>query len=196
MEHLAEKIADNWNKKLHLNEIEFVKMKYGLEVIFINITKLFIIISIAFFIGIGIDTIIICITCGILKFHTFGEHAKSSIVCTVISCISHVVIPYLTMNIVLDNFIFIGVSAVMIACIYRYAPSDTEKHPLIGEEKRKSLKRNAVITAVVVTLVTLVIPYNRMTMLVLLSEVYIVIAILPITYKILRRKRNNYEEYE
>lgn len=196
IENLTNKIADSWNKRLQLSELDFIKMKFGLEVILINVTKLIIIISLGFIVGTGVETILICILSAMLRINTFGEHAKSSIVCTLISCVTHVGIPCLTMNFALNHIVYLALAFIMICFIYRYAPADTEKHPLIGAEKRKKLKHHAVITAVIIVLAALVIPYNRMAMLVLLSLSYIVIAILPITYKLLRRKQNNYEEYE
>lgn len=196
MEKMADFFSIRLNKKLNLSELEYQKLRYGMEVIFINVLKTVIVFVLAAFFGIWKDTIIIFIAFAAFRLYAFGLHAKNSIVCTLISCTTHVIIPIITRELWLDKRIAVIIFAIFTICFICYAPADTESHPLIGEEFRKKLKIRAVIVSIVLPVMGVFFFTNRIMMLILCAEFYAVVGIAPVTYTILQRRKRNYEQYE
>ncbi|WP_455815401.1 accessory gene regulator B family protein, partial [Clostridium butyricum] len=80
--------------------------------------------------------------------------------------------------------------------LYKYAPADTENHPLFSADLRNKLKKDSVITGIILMIFTLLIPNNAIKTLVSLAAISAVTLILPITYNLLKRSYKNYENYE
>ena len=81
-------------------------------------------------------------------------------------------------------------------CVYfRYAPADTEEKPYLDSLIRKQLKIKSMVMAIIYFFVSISIKdmfFSNMFIHVLWIEG---IVILPITYKLLKRRYNNYEYY-
>ena len=84
----------------------------------------------------------------------------------------------------------------IIVALYLYAPADTKAKPLVGINLRKKLKKKAVICGVTLMIIALIVPDNSLKLLLALGSMSQCVAILPITYKILKRSERNYEKYE
>ena len=192
----AERVS-NWlyNNKEY-DEINYLKAKLGIEATIINVSKIMIVYSISLMFGLLIPTLITHLSYLSLRRVSMGLHAKSSFVCTVVSVIIFVVIPYLIQGVWIGNELLLIGGLITTILFWLYAPADTEKAPIIGAKRRRKLKRLAVLTNVIVLLAALLVGQTMFRTLILWGSVIQVVMILPITYKILRRRCKNYEQYE
>ena len=176
--------------------MDLEKISLGLEIFLENITKAIIVLLIAWKLGIVVETVIAILTFAILRLFTFGMHSKSSIVCTVVSIGIDVLTPLVVRNIGVNTYVFIIIMFSCSVLLFLYAPADTEKHPLIGKKRRARLKKSAVITSLLLVIVGLISGMTATRSIIMFMEMYVVIGILPITYKLFKRRYNNYEGYE
>lgn len=193
---MAQNLAGKMNHYTHKDELEVKKMAYSLETIFLTISKLVIIYLLAAILGVVTQTMVIHFAFGIVKHYSFGLHALSSAVCTVVSCVLLVIVPWALTDVGIGNgFVAITFSAVIFA-LYKYAPADTKARPLIGKAYRRKLKIKAVCCGVVLMTIALLVSSEPVKLLLTLGAVYQAVSILPITYKLLKRSVKNYEPYE
>ena len=184
------------NKHIKKDGIELQKLTIGMEILFINITKLVAIFLFAVAMGTLYQTLIIYTAFAMSKRYTFGLHAVNSTVCTFVSCGLFVLIPYMLTEIGISNAYVAITFSVAFLLIYRYAPADTKARPIIGARLRIRLKKKAMICCGILMVMALTIPVPEIKLLITLGIVYQCIAILPFTYKILKRSEKNYELYE
>lgn len=196
MHELAYKLADKINIYIHKEGIEKVKLQYGMEMILLNASKLIVIIIIAALLGIIPQMLITLLSFNIIRNKAFGLHARSSVGCMIGSILLFIVCVYFANMIEISNVLIVSSFSVFAILMALYAPSDTEKRPLIGVKMRERLRKKSVITVFVVMTIALLIPYGNIKTLILLGALIEMIMVLPLTYKILQRRRNNYEEYE
>ena len=196
MEKLADNIAMKINKVIQKDGIELQKVKLGIEIFLINISKFMLILLVSIKFHLVIETTIITIVLGVIRSKAFGLHAKNSIVCTITSLMLYVIGGYVSNLLQPSKYIIFCIFVIINICLYMYAPADTEYHPLIGQALRRELKVKAVITGVILMILALISPNYVLTNLITLASVFEVLSILPITYKVMNRRYNNYEQYE
>lgn len=195
-ETLVERIVMRFNTKAKKEGLELEKMKLGLEIFFINISKLIIVCLIASHFSLLKEALFMIVVFGSIRSTAFGLHAKSSMVCTLITSMMFVAGPYVSYHIKLDNYLVLAAFIIMIFCFYKYAPADTENHPILGEKLRLKLRKKTVLKSLLFMFITLIVKIQVIKVMIVLSTVFNVMNILPITYKILNRRYNNYEKYE
>lgn len=195
-EKLVERIVMRFNTKVKKEGLELAKMKLGLEILFININKMFIVFLIASYFNILKESLFICLVFASIRSTAFGLHAKNSMVCTLITSMMFVAGPYVSYHIKLDNYEVLVAFIIMTFCFYKYAPADTENHPILGEKLRLKLRKKTILNSLFFMVITLVVKIQVIKAMIILAIGFEVISILPITYKILNRRYNNYEKYE
>lgn len=192
---LINKTIDNIQKYYQYDESKIEEIKYGLESIYLSIAKIIVIFVISIFIHSFKELCLLFLTYGILRITGFGLHAKNSIQCWVGSILIFSIIPLLISRMNVDNMLLIYLSIVLLPLIIIYAPADTEKRPLINKKKRTIYK---VITSIVSFLYILIMYfYNNVyiSKLLFFSLLLETILILPISYRLLGLKYNNYRRY-
>ena len=192
----AKVLAYKLNKYNHKEGLELRKMEIGMEIFLISASKFIIVYSLAVIFGTLWQTMVIHFSFGLLKRYSFGLHALSSTICTIVSCGMFVLTPILLSGMGLSNFGAIAFFGIIIFILYKYAPADTKARPLIGVKLRAKLKWKAVASAFVLVVIALIVPDGYITLLLTVGALYQCILILPITYKILKRSEKNYETYE
>lgn len=196
MERAAEVITNKINSYLHKEGLELQKMKLGLEILLINISKFFIIFTIASIFNLLKESLLMTLVFASIRRNAFGLHAKNSFICTLVSLNIFVVGAYLSYYLKFNNYTTFIIFTIVNILLYKYAPADTENHPLLGANLRNKRKKEAVITGIVLMIIALLIPNNIVKTLMSLSAISAVIIILPITYSLLKRRYKNYEQYE
>lgn len=196
MERLAEVITNKINCHLNKDGIELQKMKLGLAILLINISKFIVIFIIAAIFNLLKEALLMTIVFASIRRNAFGLHAKNSFVCTLTSTIIFVFGSYLSYHLRFNNYTVFIIFAVINILLYKYAPADTENHPLLGKNLRKKRRKEAVITGLILMILALLIPNNVIKTLMSLAAGSAVMIILPITYKLLKRSYRNYERYE
>jgi accessory gene regulator B len=195
-ERLSESIALKLNKRLKKEGLELMKMKLGFQIIFINLTKFTLIFITAAQLNLLKETMFMSVVFGSLRRSAFGLHAKNSIICTVTSSMIFIFGAHISYYIKLSNSSILIVALIINLAVYKYAPADTENHPLIGKMLRKRLRKRCVITGIILMLMALVVPSQPVKTMIIIAVSSEVVSILPITYKILNRGYKNYEKYE
>lgn len=182
------------NPTYHEEKLE--EIRYGLESIYLTYTKIFLIFVLAYFLGIIKETLLLLVTYNIIRTFAFGIHATKSIYCLITSLILFIggvyVVKYMSLNIYVKAII----SIILLICIYKYAPADTYKRPLINERKRKKYK--AISTILGIAYVILIIIFNNyiISNYLLIGMLETVIMIHPIVYKIFNLPFDNYKKYK
>lgn len=177
-------------------EEKLEEIRYGLESIYLTYTKIFLIFVLAYFLGIIKETLLLLVTYNIIRTFTFGIHATKSIYCLITSLMLFIggvyVVKYMSLNIYVKAII----SIILLICIYKYAPADTYKRPLINERKRKKYK--AISTILGIAYVILIIIFNNyiISNYLLIGMLETVIMIHPIVYKIFNLPFDNYKKYK
>ena len=78
---------------------ELERLRYGLEGLYLTLTKLVVIVGLSFILHIFKEVIAILALFNIIRYFGFGIHAKRSIECLITSLIFFIVIPYLLLHV-------------------------------------------------------------------------------------------------
>lgn len=179
-----------------IDEEDIEVIDYGLESIYLTVTKLVIILSLSFLLGITKQMILILIFYNIIRFTAFGIHASKSSYCLISSCLFLIGGVYIC-NFIHLSFVFkVILSFICIICIYLYAPADTHKRPLINKRKRKIYKIISLFSASIFSIMIVVYNESIISNYLLFSMIVAVIMIHPFTYKVFNMPYNNYKYYK
>lgn len=174
-----------------LDDIE--KVKYGLEGLYLTITKLIFILITAFIIGILKEVIFLLIIFNIIRYTGFGFHANTSLECLILSTLNFIVIPLLFLNIELTNITKLIIGSLCVISYLLFAPADTVKRPLPNRRKRVIRKVSTVIIGIIYSIFIFIFP--KFSPLFLSALVIQAILVQPLLYKIFKQPYNNYKHY-
>lgn len=187
---------DRIKKKKEVSDLKLVEIRYGLEAIYLSITKLAVIVMLSLIFKIFIEFIIFLILYNIIRAFAFGIHAKNSVSCLIVSSVAFLGIPYISKFIFIPLPFKILIMLLLILFIIIYAPADTKKRPLINKTKRFRLKIIAASISFIYVLMIIFIKNDLISNLILFSLLTEVITILPITYGLLKAPYRNYKNYK
>lgn len=196
IDRIAEGITIMVNTYLKKEGLELEKMKLGFQILLINVSKFISIITIGAMFNLLKESLFMIFIFGCIRKRAFGLHAKSSIMCTLTCIIMFDFGAYLSRYLEFNNYIVFIAFIIINILLYKYAPADTECHPLLGAKLRAKLKKQAILTGIILMVIALIIPNNEVKTLITLSASLGVVMILPRTYQILKRGYENYEKYE
>ena len=175
------------------SEDEKEKLSYGLEGIYLTYTKMIIILALALILDIFIEVIGILFFFNIIRYFGFGVHAGKSSECLISSIFSFIVLPYILLNININNLAIIIISIICIIDLLIFAPADTVKRPFKNKKKRLIRKVLTLITAFIYVIFALIIKSDIISKLLIISLIIEAIMVNPITYKLLKQPFNNYK---
>lgn len=171
-------------------------MAYGLETIYLTVTKLIIVFLIAYLLGIFKEMILLLIAYNIIRTQSFGIHASKSIYCLISSIIMLIGGALVCKYCVLPFELTIVLVLVCDVCLLIYAPADTHKRPLINAKRRKKFKFVSFSLGIIYTILIIVFKNYSIVNYLLFGMFEAVIMILPITYKVFKLPYNNYKNYK
>lgn len=175
---------------------ELEVIAYGLEAIYLTITKLIIIFSLAYLLGVFKEMILLLITYNIIRSQAFGIHASKSIYCLISSLIMFIGGAFICKYVMFPAWISIIVSLVCVVCLMLYAPADTYKRPLVNIKKRKRFKFVSSFLGIIYTILIICFYNSSISNYLLLGMIDATIMILPLTYKTFRLPYSNYKNYK
>lgn len=158
---------------------------YGLEGIYLTLTKLIIIIVLSVLLGMVKEVILLLIFFNILRFTGFGVHAQNSMSCLITSTLFFILLPYFFLNVSVPIFVQAILCGSCLLSYLLYAPADTVKRPLKNAKKRRIRKIGTLITGSIFTILIFAISNPMIQSMLLTSLVVQMIVILPITYRLL-----------
>lgn len=191
---ILKKSIEKSNKDIDETKLE--EIMYGLESLYLTIEKIIIIIIISLILRIFKEVIIFMIIYNIIRFTSFGAHAKDSITCLIVSTITFILLPLLSIYIIIPNYLKIIIGLICLILFLMYAPADTEKRPIISKKRRLIYKISTTLIGVLYIFLSIYIKDNFYDNVFIFSLILQSIMILPITYKLFGVSYNNYKNYK
>lgn len=176
-------------------EEELEVIIYGLEGIYLTLTKMVIIFALAFVLGIFKEVIFLLITYNIIRSQAFGIHASKSIYCLISSIIMFIGGAIVCKYVTLPFEVMVVGAIICNICLLIYAPADTEKRPIVNSKKRKRFKYASTFFGVVYTILIIVLKNTSIATYLLFGMFEAVVMVLPITYSTFNMPYNNYKTY-
>lgn len=174
-------------------------LDYGLHLIIGEIPKVFIMIGLAFLLGVGELSILAFLL--ILPYRSFsgGFHLKTHLGCILCTTSFYAGTALLSKYITLTEPVkYIAIIAVWIfgmIMIKLYAPADTENVPVISKKERRKRKIASYIMLSISLLAAAIIPNRIISNILLFGMLIQTLSITRLAYKITKNKYG-YEEYE
>ncbi|MBC2021394.1 regulator [Listeria booriae] len=192
--NMATKITKTIFRDREVDEDRFAIVKYGVEIFLVNVTKGIIVYLAAALLGMLWQTLVVHLSYLMIRRHSFGLHAKTSLGCTITSVVMFVILPYFVKEVQLSEWMIVLISGLILLNIAIFAPSDTENMPLFNAQKRHVLRRKSVFDTILVLALGFLAPWAWMHICVLMGALIQSATINPVTYKLLKRGYNNYEK--
>jgi len=193
---IINKSLNHLNNTYNYDNDTLDRVKYGLELIYISITKMIVILIVSIIFGLLKETLLVILFSNGLRTFAYGIHAKKSWHCHVSSILVFIFLPFMFKNI---EFSIIQKTLISIFCFIGYAlfaPADTHKRPLINKNHRKKLKLNTLFVCSLYILIIFILKDNIITNMIILSMIVECFAINPIIYKLCDMPYNNYKTYQ
>lgn len=188
MKSIANKYPDYDKDRLEIIE-------YGLESLYIMITKTIVISLIALLLNVFKEMLIIMILYNIIRTTAFGMHAKESWQCYIISITLFIggALLFKYINVSFYANALIGATSYIFLVIY--APADTYKRPLVNTKKRKIYKIITVINSSIFLILIIVFKDSNISTALSLGLLDSMLMIHPLTYRMFHLPYNNYKTY-
>lgn len=171
------------------------EIRYGLEAIYLSLSKTIVILLITLILGIFKEAVIVLLFFNFLRMFAFGIHAKKSWQCWISSSIMFIGIPYLCIYTELSNIYYYIIIGFSILNFLLYAPADTVKRPLVKKHRRIKFK----VLTLIVSLIYIILFFNTNDVFIKNVIVYTmlleVVLIHPLTYRVFKLPYKNYERY-
>lgn len=182
-------------KNTNYDEIKLKEIEYGLEAIYLTISKLIVISIIATILGIFKEMFIYIIIYNVLRMPSFGLHATKSWICLLSSTILFIGIPYLSIVLTIPIFLKIIIGIIGTFLMFKNAPADTKKRPIVNKKRRKTYKIISTIITIIFSIFAIIIKDNFISNCLLFAIIMQNCMISPFVYKIFKLPYNNYITY-
>ena len=169
---------------------------YGLEALYITITKTFVIFSIALTLGIIKEVLLILLFYNLMRTTAFGMHAQKSSHCYLLSIILFIGTGLLCKYISINLFTKLIISVLSFITLVIYAPADTYKRPLLNKRKRKIYKFITIMNGAIYMILIIVLKNNSISNYLMVGLLNSSLMIHPLIYRMFQLPYNNYKEYE
>ena len=179
-----------------LDDIKLAEVKYGLEGVYMTLTKLVIVVTIALLLGILKEVIIFLFLYNIIRMPSFGLHATKSWICLVSTLIVFLTIPYLCKVYTIPNLIKIIMGIVLILLYFKNAPADTHKRPIVSIKRRRTYKVISTLLAIIFVILSLIIENRFLSNSLIMALVVQSFIISPTIYKLFNLPYDNYKNYQ
>ena len=181
------------NRNYTNDEVDIIA--YGLETVYLMVTKMVVIFGVAYLLGVIKEVLLLLVTYNIIRSQAFGLHASKSIYCLISSSIFFIGGAIICKYMVFPLWLMVVLALVCNVCLILYAPADTYKRPLVNTKKRKRFKFISSFLGIIYTILIIVLKDYSIVNYLLLGMIESVIMILPITYKTFNLSYNNYKKY-
>lgn len=170
-------------------------IKYGLESIYILITKTIIILLVSYLLGLLKQTVIFLVCYNFIRIPSFGLHATKSWICLVSSLLIFIILPFICTVITIPMYLKIIIGLIGLAFIIKNAPADTYKRPIISKKRRMFFKVCSSIVTIAMISFSLFIEDQFLANSLLFSIILQCFMISPTVYKFFKLPYNNYKRY-
>jgi len=182
-------------KKFQKVENDIPKLRYGLEGLYLTLTKLVVVFLVASILGIFKEIFILLVLFNIIRFTGFGFHAKKSSECLIVSILTFVLFPFLLLKLNISENIILIMGIIGTLYLLIYAPADTVKRPIPNKKKRMIRKTVTVITGTIFTIIAFLIGDYTLSVLLISAILIEDFMVSPLTYKFFGQPYRNYLNY-
>lgn len=176
-----------------ISDYDKKKVKYGLEGLYLTITKMVLLTILALLLNMFKEFILVVVFFNVIRYTGFGFHAEKSYQCLLFSTFNFIAIPFLLLHIQLSNFFVYTICAICIFHYLLFAPSDTKKRPLSNKRKRIIRKIITVMIGFIYTLMIILLNNTYWTSIILSAMIIQAIIISPLIYRLFNQPYNNYK---
>ena len=173
-------------------------INYGLQNIIGEVPKIFIMLAVAYALGIFWLAAFTFVTLIPYKSVSGGVHLKSHIGCIIFTNLFYCLIPFVSQYLILSQTLkYIIVAIIWIfgmIMIKLYAPADTENVPILSKKDRRRNQIISYITFSIALIVSLIIPNNTLSNILIISHLVQTITITKLVYRLTNNKYG-YEVY-
>ena len=174
-------------------------INYGLQILLGEVPKLFIMLLIAYVLGVFKLTLITFLILAAYRGASGGFHLKTHIGCIISTTAFYCGTAFLSQNIILDDitkyFIATIVGVFGIIMIKLYAPADTEDVPIVSKKVRKQKQFLSYISFIIGLIIAVCIKNNVISNIIIFGYFIQTCMITRFAYKITNNKYG-YELYE
>lgn len=171
------------------------KIKYGLESIYILITKLVFVFFLAFLLQIELEVLIFLALYNIIRMPSFGLHATKSWICLITSTLIFIGFPITCKYVYLTKYFKVALGLILILFIYKNSPADTHKRPIINKNRRLFFKYISTFIGIIFIYISILINDNFISNCLIFSLFVQSFMIAPSVYKLFNLPYNNYLTY-
>ena len=174
-------------------------INYGLQILVGEVPKTFIMLAVAYLLGVLKLTLITFLI--LMPYRTFsgGFHLKTHIGCIVTTCLFYcgtaLLAKYVAFNEISKYIIAIALGIFGIIMIRLYAPADTENVPILSKKVRKQKQVLSYITFIVGLVIALIIRNNIISNIIIFGYLMQTCMITKLAYRLTNNKYG-YEVYE
>ncbi len=183
------------NKNKNYSKEKIDEIMYGIEGLYLTITKAIVIFLVAIIFNIFKELILLLLTYNFIRLFAFGMHASKSWHCLTFSLLIFILGAYLCSILIIPKLIITIIYISMLVLFLIYAPADTEKRPLIKKQRRLKYKLLSIMVLLIYLVFSLIIKNNLIINCLTIGVVIECILILPLTYKAFKMPYNNYKTY-
>ena len=177
------------------SETALEEIKYGLEGLYLTITKLVVIGLIALLLGILKEVVIFILIYNIIRMPSFGLHATKSWICLLSSSLIFVGVPLICKYVYIPLYLKSILGIILLLSFYKNAPADTKKRPIINPKRRLFYKYASVLVVILFIYLSIFINNNFISNCFILSITVQSFMISPLIYKLFKLPYNNYLNY-
>lgn len=193
--YIIDNCMDIIKKNKNYDKTKLAEIKYGLEGLYLTISKLIIITTIAIILGIFKEYIIFLLIYNIIRMPSFGLHATKSWICLVSSTIIFIGLPLIMKTIELNIIIKIIIGIILTIGMMLFSPADTHKRPIVNKKRRLIYKLISTLISIIYSFILIIIDNNFISNCLMFSIILESLMISPIVYKIFKLPYNNYIKF-
>lgn len=183
------------NKYPDYDDDKLEVIAYGLESLYIMITKMLVISLIALLVDVFKEMILIMILYNVIRTTAFGMHAKESWQCYIISITLFIGGALLFKYVDVSFYAKASIGAISYIFLVIYAPADTYKRPLVNARKRKIYKMITIITSSIYLILIIIFKDSNFSTAISMGLLDAMLMIHPLTYRVFHLPYNNYKTY-
>lgn len=189
VESICNKLTLKIRKKMPEIDNERAEViNYGLQLIIGEIPKLFIILLLAYLLGVLDLSLLVLLIVTPYRVVSGGAHFKTHIGCITATSVFYIGNAILSkhLNIAINiKYVIIAITwIVAIIIITKYAPADTEDVPILRKKERKIKKILSYIIMTIMLITSMIIKNRIISNILLIASILQTIALTPVMYKI------------
>lgn len=189
---LIKKCMSYIKKNTNYDDVKLKEIEYGIVSIYLTFSKIIIILTLSLILSIFKEVLIFMVCFNILRTTGFGLHATKSWICLLSSTLMFVVIPIFCKYINFNIYIKILICIIGIILMFKNAPADTKKRPIVSKKRRMVYKIISTILAITFSISAIIINNNFLSNCLIFALILENCLISPFIYKIFKLPYNNY----